>query len=403
MPRRPTPEWLPKYRLHKRSGRAYVVIEGRSCWLGRHGTRESKAAYERVIAEWLAAGRQTPRPAPAPHVRDVTVSILVWRFRRHANETYPRKTQLVYRAALRRLRRQFGHMGAADFTPVCLRALQRSHAEERDNGAEEPRLCRQTVNDYVARVRQLFKWGAAEGLVPAAVWHGLAAVPGLRRGRGGARETRPVGPAPQAHVEAALEKLPETVADMVRVQQLTAMRPGELCAMTGECLDTTGEVWLYRPEHHKTEHHGKERNIAIGPRAQAILKKYLRRETNMSLFSPAESERRRLEALHAARKTPMTPSQRARAKVAKRRSRRRPPRESYTPDSYRRAVARACEAAKVPVWRPNQLRHTRATELRKEFGLDAAGAVLGHSRLETTQVYAERSSELAERIALATG
>ena len=67
------------------------------------------------------------------------------------------------------------------------------------------------------------------------------------------------------------------------------------------------------------------------------------------------------------------------------------------------AIWRACDKAGIPRWSPNRLRHTKATELRKQFGLDAAGAVLGHTKLETTQIYAERSMELAERAALATG
>jgi integrase len=75
----------------------------------------------------------------------------------------------------------------------------------------------------------------------------------------------------------------------------------------------------------------------------------------------------------------------------------------YTPTNYAQAVRRACEDADVPAWTPNQLRHSRATELRRDFGLDAAGAVLGHSRLETTQIYAERNTELAVRVAEKTG
>ena len=34
------------------------------------------------------------------------------------------------------------------------------------------------------------------------------------------------------------------------------MRPSELCELTTGELDTSGEVWLYRPVHHKTAHHG---------------------------------------------------------------------------------------------------------------------------------------------------
>ncbi|PIE23314.1 MAG: hypothetical protein CSA62_07920 [Planctomycetota bacterium] len=34
---------------------------------------------------------------------------------------------------------------------------------------------------------------------------------------------------------------------------------------------------------------------------------------------------------------------------------------SYTTETYRRAVHRACTAAGVPTWSPNQLRHTGLT------------------------------------------
>lgn len=41
-------------------------------------------------------------------------------------------------------------------------------------------------------------------------------------------------------------------------------------------------------------------------------------------------------------------------------------------------------------WSPNQLRHAALTRVRKEAGLDAARGVAGHSKVETTQIYAER-------------
>jgi site-specific recombinase XerD len=45
-------------------------------------------------------------------------------------------------------------------------------------------------------------------------------------------------------------------------------------------------------------------------------------------------------------------------------------------------------------WHPNQLRHSRATELR-HFGLDVVKTILGHSKLETTQVYSEKDMATA--------
>lgn len=92
----------------------------------------------------------------------------------------------------------------------------------------------------------------------------------------------------------------------------------------------------------------------------------------------------------AARTTPRWPShlrRNERKRVGGRR--RRPPRDHYTTGTYRQAVERACEKAGVPAWTPHQLRHAAATELRKEFGVELARVILGHSSAFTTEIYAE--------------
>ncbi len=53
-------------------------------------------------------------------------------------------------------------------------------------------------------------------------------------------------------------------------------------------------------------------------------------------------------------------------------------------------------------WHPNQLRHNAATRLRREFGLDVARAVLGHSSPVVTELYAEldgaKAAEAMEKV-----
>jgi integrase len=49
----------------------------------------------------------------------------------------------------------------------------------------------------------------------------------------------------------------------------------------------------------------------------------------------------------------------------------------------------------LPRWHANQLRHTRATEIRRTYGLEAAQVILGHAKADVTQVYAERDHALA--------
>ena len=77
--------------------------------------------------------------------------------------------------------------------------------------------------------------------------------------------------------------------------------------------------------------------------------------------------------------------------------------DCYTPDSYRRAIDRACVKAKVPHWHPHQLRHNFATLVRKHFGIEAARAALGHHSVDITEVYAEQDRSLVERVASQIG
>ncbi len=169
-------------------------------------------------------------------------------------------------------------------------------------------------------------------------------------------------------------------------------------------VDRDGEVWTYRPASHKTEHHGRERIIFLGPKAQAILLPYLLRGAENYCFSPTDSESKRKAAMRANRKMNVQPSQVDRRK----RRPKRKPGDRYVKDAYNRAIQRAVDRAnkdrekqgqeKLPYWSPNQLRHSAATEIRRQFGLEAAQTVLGHAKADITQVYAERDLSLAAEV-----
>lgn len=389
MPRVLPPGWVPSYRRHKASGQAVVTLGGRVVYLGAYASADSRAAYDRAIAEWLTAGRRpAPSALPIKEGCALTVAEMLAAFRAYAEREYTPVTVRSLGDAARWVRRLYGASAAREFGPQTLKAVReamiRATRPKRNGkpGEVEPHFCRRTINSHMSRIRQIFKWAASQELIPAATWHVLQSVSGLRFGRGGAREKDPVRPVDDAVVEATLKYLTPAVADMVRLQRLTGMRPAEVCGITPGELDTSGDVWIYKPKKHKTAHHGKDRVVPIGPRAQAVLRAYLRTELNRPLFQPGESEADRHAEMRERRRTPLTPSQRERAARSARRKRSRPPGDFYTSASYRRAVARAAKRASVPEWSPNQLRHTRATELRRTFGIDTAGAVLGHSKLE---------------------
>jgi integrase len=258
-------------------------------------------------------------------------------------------------------------------------------------------LSRNVVNKHVGRIKRIFKWGAENELLSGSVSHALAAVSGLRKGRSEARETEPVKPVPDQPVEAVKPFVSPQVWAMVELQRLTGMRPGEARIMRGCDLDMTGTLWEYRPVAHKTEHHDKERVVPIGPRAQAVIRPFLKSETTAFLFSPAEAEAHRNAERRQNRNSPMTPSQQARKPKGRRLN------DFYTKDACITAIRRACKKAGVPTWHPNQLRHSSGTRIRKELGLEAAQVWLGHSKADVTQIYAERNLELARQIAAKYG
>jgi site-specific recombinase XerD len=192
-------------------------------------------------------------------------------------------------------------------------------------------------------------------------------------------------------------------------------------------------VWLFEPPQHKNTHRGKSRVIAIGPKAQELIREFFTPDLDAYLFSPAVAVAELRAERSKTRETPRFPSHMLRNKTKRAKRPRRAPTDHYNAASYGHAVARACDRAfplpaklaqredesraawwkrltpgqrddvkawwKAHRWQPNQLRHTFATKVRKAHGLEAAQVLLGHARADVTQIYAEKNTALAVAIA----
>jgi hypothetical protein len=80
---------VPVVRLHKRSGHARVRIDGKEHFLGRFGSPEAKAAYDRLVSEWLSRGRSlTTTSGPAEPVSSLTVAECLLRYWQHVRIHY---------------------------------------------------------------------------------------------------------------------------------------------------------------------------------------------------------------------------------------------------------------------------------------------------------------------------
>jgi integrase len=431
---------LPQMRHHKRSGTARVRVDGREIQLGRWGSPQAQQRYFKIIADLirrqdlgvdvapppvdldpsepsghpvgLEPATFTPADGDGHHqspAQGITIAQMCAAYLADVDKKYvqpdgrPTSTVGNVKMALRALG-PYGNFPAAGFGPRLLRKVQEDlvQQEGRRKGPDGRRLpkFRKTINRTISGICRVFKWAVSMELVAAPVYQALVTVEPLRKQRTTAPELPEVEAVPDADIEKTLPHLPEIVADMVRVHRLLGCRPSEICALRPSDVDRSRDIWAYRPQKHKNEWREQKRRISIGPKAQAILARYLDRPPTRPCFVPAESEAKRNAMRRKGRQSPMTPSHRER-----RRNRRRKfdPDKPYTDDTYRRAIHRACKKAGVQVWSPNQLRHAAAEEAREKLSLDAAQARLGHKHAKVTEVYAKRQEDRADDVARMLG
>ncbi len=368
----------PRYCRQKENGRpdrAYCTIDGKRVVLGNYGTPESYKKYAQLMNGELRAEKPVVAPAAPvlPTVAMLMADYLAYAVRKYGGE---KALEVVHcKNAFRILRQTHGELLAKDFGPKAYKAMRMVMIEAN--------WSRGYIREQCQRIKRMIAWGVSEEMLPSSAKHALDAVPGLTAGEFGVRETRDVPPVSDDTVAATLACLGATVADMVRIQKYTGMRPGEVVQLSSQHIDRKGDVWMFAPPQHKNKKRGKHRIIAIGPKAQAVLGKYL--------FAD--------------------------------------PCFQYTSASYRRAIKRGCDRAfphpelsAIPKkkltatqlaeltkwrldhrWSPNQLRHAAATMIRQQFGLEHAQVALGHSQSRTTEIYALPNHAKAVEVALRIG
>jgi hypothetical protein len=183
------------YRLHKPSGQARVIIDGRHVYLGPYGSEESKAEYERLVRKLLTDRTAAELEARVQVSTDLTIAALIASYLAFAKTDYVkngRETQEFVHicSALRPIREQHGYELVTGFGPLKLKAIRRQWIEAG--------MVRSQINKRVGRVRRCFAWGVEEELVPVQILEALRAIKGLRQGRCEAREGRKVLPVPDA-------------------------------------------------------------------------------------------------------------------------------------------------------------------------------------------------------------
>jgi integrase len=337
--------------------------------LGEYGSDKAKQAYADFVAQWTKSHEADVdvlrQPAPGTVL---LVGEAFLHYTRHAEGYYvdaagePTSEIVVIKSVFKLIRQlldssskgAFTELPVTQFGPKKLKALQRRMVELGHS--------RYYINKAIAVVKRSFTWAASEELIPGSVALNLKTVGGLKKGRTAAPEMDPVQPVGDDIINATLPHVSELAADVIRVMRLTGARPGEICGMLASEIDRSdSSCWKVRPGHHKTSHRDKSRVILLGPRVQEIALPRLRKAADDGRVFP------------------------------------------ITRKSLSNWVYRACKKAGIEPWHPNRVRHTYATEIRAQYGLEAAQILLGHTKADITQTYAERDMAKALDVARKIG
>lgn len=287
----------------------------------------------------------------------------------------PTKTVDNVIEALKPLRQMFGQLTARQFVeaPIHLQQIQsamldpdRPALSTRSHGGPlKPR----TINDRVNWIRACFAWGA-DMAFPGLDHLGVMRLKAVRNLRCPKRRPKAVS---WDDVSDVIAHAPPKIATMIEIQWHTAMRPDEVCGLNLAELDRSADPWIYRPgsmqaHSHKSEHHGYEREIHVGPMAQSTIRSWLLRVRQPATGDPGWLFPRRGGGVSGG------PMQR---------------------NSYYTAIQRCITKHGLRRWHPHQIRHAGGFRYRGEGGLDEAQVILGHQHASTTEIYAPPSKEKA--------
>jgi integrase len=236
---------IPSYCLHKHSGQAIVTLNGKTFYLGKHKSKESRERYDDLIAEYMENKRKLP-PTRTQH--GLLIEQLAVGYLQYAEKYYtgtrkkPTKSFHLCRQALDPVIRYYGKHPVTDFVPLSLVFI-------RDKWVEAG-VARKNINERTGFIKQMFQWGATYGYIEASIYNALQAVPNLKLGRTSAPEYDEVPPIDPEVVEKTIPFMPPVIADMVRVQLFAGMRPQDVRNMRSCDFDRTGDIWKYTPFTH---------------------------------------------------------------------------------------------------------------------------------------------------------
>ncbi len=393
---------ISEVRYHTTRGYFFAYSQGRQIYLGKDA-KLAELRRQELIAESIARQREALNRPP---IDSNTQNILlldeaIGAFLAHFTKgNYDRSDTALCQRSMGLLSNFCGSKIIHNFKTqdyLDFRAHLMSITDHRGK-----KFSRNYLNKLTKMVKRLFKYCAQNDHCTVEQYNKLALIQNLEYGKGGIELNARQG-VPDSTVEACLPFMQPMIADMVRLQMLSGMRPCELSILTHAQISRPGHiviiprtnrpltpvthdqttVWFYLPVVHKNTARSKPKVICFGPRCQTILAPYLANPTSEYIFDGRLLKSRR----STQRRLPYTSV------------------ELYR-DEIHRAVQRHNKAhpdSPLEDWTPYQLRHAAAQAYSEAYGRDTAAAVLGHDGLDTISVYVTQELIKASKAAAELG
>jgi integrase len=368
---------LPKLRKNG-DGRAFAVYpksNGKREYFGEFGTEAAEKRYSNWLSRWLS-GAAT---APIENVKSATVADMASRYVMHIQSRVSHDEWLATNRALELIVDCCGHKPTNYITTLLLTDLLFSLTKKTYKRGKRVELyTRDYLNLILWRWKKWFRWLAKMDYIDAEIYTRVTLVDPLKFGE--AQDPTVVEPVSIKQVLAIKQHISPLIFAMMQVQYLCGMRPQDVCNLRFCEIDTSREIWIYRPSKHKTARFKHVLVKAIPKAAQEIINRYRPKDDTDYVFRPADAYTARGLSVgeHAKRLKPC-----------------------YSSATYGRAVSLACVAAGVPTFRPNRLRHAIATDLNDAAGIEASQYYLGHSTTDMTEIYVKRKIDKIIEIAAA--
>lgn len=355
MPRKK--EWPPRPHAHGASGQDRVSVNGKHIYLGKTGSPEAALAYADLLKRLVE--QKPPEPPPRkPRGTVLTIAELVEKWQAHADAKYSLEgreaSQFVW--ACEPLLAKHATLPVADFDANRLE-------EVRD---EMIRLdwSHKVIGRRITRVRTMWRWACRKGLAPKGSWEALRELEPLAPNDRRVKRLPPRQGCAWHDLARVCRFTNRTVRAMLLFEWFTGARPGEVRHLLVGEIDRSEGVWIANLVKHKNAWRGQTRAIAIGPRAQRVIRDFIDgKKAGQHVFEST-------------------------------------PGRGYADESYCRAVARASERAGVVGVTPYSARHSYKTRVKRADGLDTARAGLGQASLSTTDLYdSGQDLELAKKAA----